>query len=449
MVNVFKSLSFKRKIQVIGLVVAGLWLTNHLFFGGFSGGVDAALAQASDSATATGAPRIGRSGNTIVYGHAELTIPDGWKVETDHSKSPYVGYTFYPAGFEHFYDAPVVVTITPGLRDAPDRLEPFISRVLDDRELKSDLISANYDAWKGGDETVLSERGVVMSRKRSGAIGDNPDQGALITSDINVIYNKRHVYIAQVGQGVGALIDFYAAKPEEMDAYYPALQSMIASFRFNPQAISEVGSKDRLIAFYSGNGGYWLLYDNGRFASAPHGEYAIPSACAANVCGRFTKNRSSITFGFDDGNTQTARITKSGLTVDDYSYALAIPFAVGTPLNGSYKLDSAVSFSGAYGNGSAYTDNKFTFDGDGHFHSKEKSGTAISLMGQTDFGPRYTGGGLAARDDGTNEGSYTIDGYILTLRRADGFTTKRFIYRAVDKAGNASIAIDGRAYERQ
>ena len=432
-------------LGIAGALLFG-WMVNP--FSG-SDGVSQALAQAADRAAAAGAPRIGVSDGRLVYGNAEIDVPDGWKIETDATKEPYVGYMLYPAEFEHFYDSPVLLTITPGLRDAPDKLEPFIDAVLDDRELKADLISSSdYEAWRAGDDSILSKNNVEMSRERSGAIGDDPDRGALISSNINVVYNKRHIYIAQVGQGVGALIDFYVAKPEEMQPYFPVFQNIISSFRFNPEAVTEVGAQDRIIALYQGRGGYYLLYDNGRFASTPDGGYELPASCNPEVCGHFVPHRASMSLIFDDGKTTDARVTRDSLAIDGAEHRFAQPLAAGTSLSGLYRLTSATSFSGAFGSGSVFTDNKFTFDSSGNFQSQEKGGVGIGLIGQTSFGPRNAGGGTS-RDDGTNEGRYSIEGYFLVLHGTDGSTSRRFIYRAVDKEGRSTIAIDGRTYEQQ
>jgi hypothetical protein len=446
MVNLFRRLrssSLSRFVGVAAVSAAALsgyhWLAPD--------GVSSALAQASRRGTAAGTP-IGRVGNRLVYGHAEIAIPAGWKVETDFTSGMHVGYTFFPDQYEHFYDSPIIMTITPGLRDTPDRLEPFINAVLDDRELADGLGPQEYEAWRQGDESILTENNVAMSRERSGTIGDDSSRAGLILSNVKVIYNKRHVYIAQVGEGVGALIDFYVSKPEEMEPYFPILQSIIESYRFVPAAVTEVGSGDRLIGLYSGRGGYWLLYDNGRFASTPDNGYKIPTRCTPDVCGRFVQGAGGVSFNFDNGKVSSARIAGGALTMGASRYALAQPLAGGTPLSGLYKLQSGVSSGGAFGSVIAYTNNKFAFDAAGNFQSSEKFGSSTALIGQTAFGPR-TIGGASGSSDGSNKGGYSIDGYILTLRSENGATTRRFIYRALDKAGRATIAIDGRAYERE
>lgn len=409
--------------------------------------VEEALAQAARHGSATTTP-IGRIGDRIVYGHAEIAVPPGWKIETDFEKGMHVGYTLYPEEFERFVDSPIILTITPGLRDAPDTLEPFINSVLDDRELKDGFDPFEYEAWRSGDDSILEKKNVVMSRERGGTIGDDPERGALISSNVKVIFNKRHVYIAQVGQGVGALIDFYVSNPEEMAPYFPVLQRTIESYRFVPGAISELGSQDRLIGLYSARGGYWLLYDNGRFASTPNNGYRIPTQCTPDICGRFVTGAAGISFNFDNGKVMSGRIAGGTLAIGESRYALAQPVAAGTPLAGLYKLQSGFSTSTAAGNVSAYTDNKFAFDTSGNFQSSEKFGSTSSLTGLTAFGPRTTSTATGS-EDGSNKGRYSIDGYFLVLRSENGATTRRFIYRAVDKAGRPTIAIDGRAYERQ
>lgn len=410
-------------------------------------GVSSALAQAARRGSATATP-IGRIGDRIVYGHAEIAIPPGWKIETDFEDGNHIGFTLYPGEFERFVDSPIVVTITPGLRDAPDTLEPFINTVLDHRELKDGLGVRDYEAWRSGDDSILVEKNVVISRERGAAIGDDPKRAALITSDVNVIYNKHHVYIAQVGQGVGALIDFDVGKPEEMQPYFAALQSMIESYRFVPEAVTELGSRDRLIGLYSVRGGYWLLYENGRFASTPINGYKIPTRCTPDICGRFVTGAAGISFNFDNGRAVSGRIAGGTLAIGEARYALAQPVAAGTPLTGLYKLQSGFSRSTATGDVSAFTDNKFAFDTSGNFQSSEKFGSTSSLTGLTAFGPRTTSTATGS-EDGSNKGRYSIEGYFLVLRSEKGAITRRFIYRAVDKAGRPTIAIDGRAYERQ
>jgi hypothetical protein len=156
---------------------------------------------------------------------------------------------------------------------------------------------------------------------------------------------------------------------------------------------------------------------------------------SGNPCLGYEINGDVVTVTESDGGQSQYTIDGNSITIKPKVILRKVDVATPEILDGIWKRSNLAISSGAGGSVSTSSQQAISFGSDGSFQNSQFSGFV---------GGGSAAGGYASRK-GIEKGTYSLDGYFITLQYEDGFAAKHIIFKS---PGEELIAIDGRTFIR-
>jgi hypothetical protein len=152
-----------------------------------------------------------------------------------------------------------------------------------------------------------------------------------------------------------------------------------------------------------------------------------------NPCLSYSISGDTLTITSEDGSHNDFTIDDAGITFKPKVVLKKVELVTPQLLSAKWHRSNFAQSTGYGSNVGVASEQQIYFDADGNFATKQFSGFTASGS---------LAGGYQSRKD-IDQGTYSLDGYFITLRFQDGFEAKHVIFKY---PGEDLISIDGKNF---